>query len=441
MGTGVEIKKWLPYLLRPLLTPLRGLFFFFAAPCLLFIFITFNAFESTAITQSHWSLSHADLQRVKKILSTTASKSPTEINLNEKDLNIALSYLLNYYIDNSSQIVVRNKRLHFQISLFLTNDYFGNYLNFSFNLTKKQGYPVINSLKIGKIRIADEFAGLILESIVKYTSLKQYYILAADHIHDIQISNKRLTINYVPSTDINFINKLKLNNKHYQAIVFYQWHITRIIAQHDPKWRLSLAELLQPLFKLAYQRSTTANAIAENRAVLLAISTYVNKAEIQTYIPFDISPTASRQYPVSLYRRNDTAQHFMISAALAASGAETLAYILGQEKEINDAKQGNGFSFIDLACDRAGLKFGKTAVSSPGQARELQYKMANIKDYTAFMPDVRDLPENMNEEKFKQQFESVYSTTYQNMLKKIDLRVSKLTIYDQHQEQEADQEH
>lgn len=429
----MEIKQSIPNILRPLLTPLRLLFFFFAGPCLLLLLIAINTFDSTAITHSNWSLSRADLQRAKKIVHESASKTTTKIQLNEKDLNIALSFLLNYYVDNSSQIRVRKQKLHFKISLFLTNDYFGNYLNITFNLTKKRGYPVINSLKIGKIQVADEFAGLILENIVKYTSLNQYYLLAATHINDIQITDTGLTVHYDPSVDIDLKHKLKLNNKHYRAIVFYQWHITRIIAQHDPKWRLSLAELLQPLFKLAYERSTTATAIAENRAVLQAISTYVNKTEIQAYIPFDISPTVSRQYPVSLYRRQDMAKHFMISAALAASGAETLAYILGQEKEINDAKKGSGFSFIDLACDRAGLQFGKTAVSSPSQARDLQLKMAEIKDYTAFMPEVRDLPEKMNEKEFKQRFESIYSATYQNMLKKIDLRVSALAIYDPQQ--------
>lgn len=433
----MRLKKYSLYLLPRLLTPLRWLFFCFAAPCLLFVFISINTFEATAITQSNWSLNHADLKRAKHLVSNIASKNTNQINLNEKDLNIAASYLLNYYINNSSKITIKNKQLQFKVSLLIPNSYFGNYLNFSFNLINKKGYPVINSLRIGQLTIADEFAGLILESIVNYTSLKKYYILAAEQITGIQITDNGLTVNYNPAIDSNLKHSLKHNNKHYQALVFYQWHISRIIAQHDPKWRLSLAELLQPLFKLARERSTEHSAIAENRTVLLAVSTYVNKAEIQAYIPFDISPVVSRQYPVSLYRRQDMAKHFMISAALAASGAESLAYILGQEKEINDAKKGSGFSFVDLASDRAGLQFGHTAVESSSQARILQEKMANIQNYTAFMPEVRDLPEKMNEQQFNQQFESIYSATYQNMLKKIDLRISKLAIYQPHDETET----
>ncbi len=57
--------------------------------------------------------------------------------------------------------------------------------------------------------------------------------------------------------------------------------------------------------------------------------------------------------------------------------------------------------------------------------------MSQIKDYTAFMPDVRDLPENLNEQTFKQQYGSIYSAEYQNMLKEIDQRISRLIIYRQ----------
>jgi len=423
------MKQFQELVLFPLFRPLRLFFFFLAAPPLLLAIILFYAIENTAVTKSNWSLNHNDINRAKSIVDSTSSKTQQTIHLTEKDLNVALSYLLNYYIPSTSQISVKKERLHFKISLLLAKNPFGHYLNIGFNLTKRAGYPVINTLQIGKIKVADEFAGLIVESIIKYTPLKEYYILAAQHIRALQIHPQGLTISYITPDDIKLKATLSLNNKNYQSVLFYQQKISTIIALHNPKWRLSLAELLQPLFKQAYQRSTISTAISENRAVLIAISTYVNKREIQAIIPFDISPTTQRQYPASLYRRTDMAKHFMASAVLAASGASSLAHILGQEKEITDARHGSGFSFIDLAGDRAGLLFGQTAVASPIQARLLQERMANIKDYTAFMPEVRDLPENMNNRVFKQRFESVYSAKYQAMLKKIDYRIAQLAIY------------
>ncbi len=429
MTMKIKMKQIAHHIFLPFLTSLRIIFFYFAAPIILTAVILFNAIDNVAITDKNWTLSSSDLQRAKHIIKNTTSTKQKTIKLTEKDINIALSYLLNHYISSTSQLSLNKGQLHFKISLLLNDNILGKFINLNFKLSKQQGYPVINSLQIGNISIANEFAGLILENIIKYTPLKEYYILAAQHIKNIQLNKNSLSISYITPSELNFKKKLSLNNKNYQTVIFYQQQITHIIAQHDPKWRLSLTELLQPLFKLAYQRSTEKNAISENRATLIAISTYVNKSEIQAYIPFDISPTTDKQYPASLYQRTDMAKHFVASAVLAASGATTLANILGQEKELNDAKQGSGFSFIDLAGDRAGLKFGQMATSSPAQAREIQKQIADLKHYTAFMPEVRDLPENMNEEVFKQRYESVYSAKYQKMLQKIDLRISELPIY------------
>jgi hypothetical protein len=123
------------------------------------------------------------------------------------------------------------------------------------------------------------------------------------------------------------------------------------------------------------------------------------------------------------------AKHFMASAVLAANGASSIAQKLGQQKELNDAKHGSGFSFIDLAGDRAGLTFGQFAIASPTKAKKLQKRIAEIEDYTAFMPEVRDLPEHMSDTDFKNKFKSVDSDRYKKMLAKIDQRISSLEIY------------
>ncbi|MEE9336824.1 MAG: hypothetical protein V3U87_01980 [Methylococcaceae bacterium] len=411
-------------------TPLRLLFLFLAVPVLIIVLILFSTIENSAITHHNLHLAHSDIENILNIVKNSQSKKQKTIKFSEKELNIGLNYLLNYYIHSTSKITIEQQQLDFKIALLLNHHYFRKYLNFSFKLTKQDGYPVINQLKIGSLNIADQFAGLILEKFINYTPLKEYYHLAAQHTKDIQISSDRfLAIDYLPLADLDLKTKLSLNNKNVQSVIFYQQQITHIIAKHDPKWRLSLAELFQPLFKQAYLRSSIATAISENRAVLIAISTYVNKSEIKAYIPFDISPSTNKNYPASLYKSPDMAKHFMVSSVLSAAGAETLANKLGQQKELSDAKTGSGFSFIDLAGDRAGLKFGRIATSSPKNARELQKRIAGIKDYTSFMPEVRDLPEKMSDKEFKKRFESVSSSKYKKMLKKIDDRISALAIY------------
>ncbi|WP_305908251.1 hypothetical protein Q9L42_011545 [Methylomarinum sp. Ch1-1] len=412
-----------------MLRPLRILFFYLAAPPCLLAILVFFAIEQEPLSKTHRKLSQSDIQRAKQIINTSSNyiQRVRTIELNEADLNIASNYLLNHLIESSTEITLQQDALHFKLSLTLPDNLFGPYLNITFNLSKMYGYPAIKALKIGRIEIADEFAGQLIESIIKHTPLKQYYILAAQHISNIQIQPDHLVITYLTTFKDAANNATLLENKSYQSLIFYQQQINQIILKHDPAWRLSLADIMQPLFLAAYQRSTTANAVTENRAVLIAISSYVNKEELSSYLPINL--TMAKHYPVYLYKRIDMAKHFVASAALAATGASNLAHLLGQEKELSDAQSGSGFSFIDLAGDRAGLEFGKTATASPQSARKLQKAMHDIEDYRAFMPDVRDLPENMTHQQFQSRYGSVYSEAYQDMLKQIDERISALPIY------------
>ena len=119
----------------------------------------------------------------------------------------------------------------------------------------------------------------------------------------------------------------------------------------------------------------------------------------------------------------------MASATLTAFGNAHLTHLMGQQKELHDARKDSGFRFIDLAADRAGIRFGETATDSVKMARKLQKIMAQISDYKAFMPDVRHLPENMTTAHFVSQYESIYSEPYQNQLKQIDKSIAACAIY------------
>jgi hypothetical protein len=409
--------------------PLRLLFFYLAAPTTLLALLLWLAIEPIPLNSSHRQLSQNDIQRAKQILNTSPQYSQPirTIELNQDDLNIASNYILNHLISSSTQISLDHESLDFVITLTLPKNLFGPYLNITFKLSKMYGFPVIQNLKIGKIAIANEFAGELIEYVIKHTPLKQYYVLAAQHISNIQINPKHLSITYLTTFQDAAKNASLLENQSYQSLIFYQEQLNQIILKHDPNWRLSLADLMQPLFLSAYQRSTQSNAIEENRALILAVSSYVNKEELSAYLPINL--TTVKHYPVYLFKRIDMAKHFVGSAALASTGATTLAHMLGQEKELSDAQRGSGFSFIDLSADRAGLKFGQTATASPQSARHLQKAMHNIKDYRAFMPEVLDLPERMNQRIFRQRYNSVYSPAYQTMLQLIDERIAALPIY------------
>ncbi len=384
-----------------------------------------------------WTPTREDITRAKKILHEGSKTKPDEIGtieLTQPDLNLAANYLLNRYSKSAVNIELKNNALRFTVTMTLPKNSLGEYLNISFRLgnDKDNQLPSLTKFKAGKLLLPARFAAFVIKKIIRHTSLNDYFILATQPIKYVKIDQQKITIIYYSSLETmtkarNFLTQSGDNPK----LDIYQQKLAEIIAQHDPAWRLSLADLLKPLFELAYQRSTLKNAIEENKMAITTVNEYVNNAEeTKKFLSATTSkPTTEKRYSTFLYKRIDLAQHFIGSAAITASVNGQVAKVIGEEKELSDAQGGSGFSFIDLAADKAGTRFGEMATSSPENARRIQKAMSGIKDYSDFMPDPRDLPEHMDEAEFKQRYQSIDSPAYQEISKQIDARIAATPIY------------
>ena len=401
--------------------------------CALLVFFGISDQPDIAVS---WTLTREDIARAKKILHEGAKTKPDEIStieLTEADLNLAGNYLLNRYRKSAVNIEIKNNVLRFTVTVTLPKNSVGHYLNISFRLGNDDhsDLPSLTKFKAGKLLLPAKFAAFVIDTIIRHTSLNNYFILATRPIKTIKIDPKKITISYYSNINSfiqarNFLTQSSDNPN----IDIYQQKLDEIITRHDPAWRLSLAELLKPLFALALQRSSLDNAIEENKIAIFAVNNYVNRKETKKFLSFPVAKlSAETRYPTFLYKRTDLAQHFIGSAAIAASVNGQVAKVVGEEKELSDAQGGSGFSFIDLAADKAGTRFGELATSSPENARKLQKAMSAIKDYSDFMPDPTDLPEHMNEAEFKQRYQSVDSDVYQTLSKQIDARIAATPIY------------
>lgn len=116
--------------------------------------------------------------------------------------------------------------------------------------------------------------------------------------------------------------------------------------------------------------------------------------------------------------------HFLVSAVLAAEGGGRLADAIGIYKEVIDSRDGSGFSFNDIAADRAGTRFGQIAVQDPGRLRAaaLQDADAALKE-ADFMPPVDGLPEFMPQAEFQARYGGIGAAPYRRMMAEIEQRV------------------
>ena len=118
-----------------------------------------------------------------------------------------------------------------------------------------------------------------------------------------------------------------------------------------------------------------------------------------------------------------------ISAAIAVTADDTLADIAGTFKEVSDADRGSGFSFVDLAADRAGIRFGNTSVASVDQARNIQQLVSEGITEQDIMPDVGELSEGIQLERFKRDFGDLDSPVYRSALRRIDSQIEQCRLY------------
>ena len=186
-----------------------------------------------------------------------------------------------------------------------------------------------------------------------------------------------------------------------------------------------LSRILSALFTLARERSGSGDAAQENRAAIVTLAFYVNGRGLGAIIPAAKTWRIPAPRKVLLSGRDDFPKHFLISGAIAAAAGSPLSDAIGLYKEVADSRGGSGFSFNDIAADRAGTRFGELAVRSP---RALQDAMARVADERTYMPDVADLPEFMSEAEFKQRYGGIGAPRYNEMMAEIERRIAALAI-------------
>lgn len=113
-----------------------------------------------------------------------------------------------------------------------------------------------------------------------------------------------------------------------------------------------------------------------------------------------------------------------MSAALAVLEHPFVSDAAGLMKEQLDAlARGTGFSFGDMAADRAGVRFAQAATQSDRAAEALQGRIRGGFAVADFFPSVADLPENLTVEQFRRDYGSVGSPRYRDFIAGIEARL------------------
>jgi uncharacterized protein YfiM (DUF2279 family) len=350
------------------------------------------------------------------------------ITIHQQDFDLAANYLTYRYVNGSSRIALSAGMINVHASVRLPDNPVGRYINLAAVVRQGDALPRVERLQIGRLLLPSRIADWLLHRALAFYLGEEAYRSALAAIKAVHVTDDRLTLTYEWQPNLpDKLRKALLRRDDQERIRAYQARLTEVshaLAAKD----ISLVELLIPLFRLADTRSGGGDSIAENRTALLVLTLYVNDKELTRFLPAAREWRRPAAHHVTLNGRVDLAQHFIVSAALAASADGLLSNAVGLYKEIADARAGSGFSFNDIAADRAGTRFGEYAASS-ASARKLQQRQhagVNEKD---LMPATEDLPEFMPETEFKRRFGGIDTPKYNQMMAEIDRRVAALPLY------------
>lgn len=197
----------------------------------------------------------------------------------------------------------------------------------------------------------------------------------------------------------------------------------------------SLVPYLQLVFREAQRRSQAATdperAVIENTAAIYGLAQLLGGKNLQLMVNEVKHEDEQASLKVTLARRRDLQQHFVYSATLHLLTSQNMSATVGETKELIDSLQGgSGFSFVDLLADKAGVRFAKLATMSPQHAKAVQafFSTADRQESEVF-PSKARLPEGMPKEVFEQQYKSIDSALYQQIVAEIDRRLDALPLY------------
>ncbi len=173
----------------------------------------------------------------------------------------------------------------------------------------------------------------------------------------------------------------------------------------------------------ATQADSAQQAATDHANGLVALALVVAGKSALSLTDKALSPLAGCPKPrvqVLLAGRIDLAKHWSVSAALAAAGGVRTGRLMGEWKELADSMAGgSGFSFADLAADRAGLRVGTAAVD-PALALALRADLRGRDNAGLLPPSVLKLAEGLSEQRFVAQYRDTESARFAAAVRVVD---------------------
>lgn len=323
------------------------------------------------------------------------------------------------------------------MSILLKKWFIPRYVNISIQLASSQDIDIAD-LSIGNVPLPGNALLAAISWLVNMYTDSQIATQAQAQIDSLTFSQHQAVLSVMPMHD--FLTELKLvreridfggDNSQAIRISYYLGFLMNV--QSIPKTNnTSLSAYIRELMLEAQIQSQPDTAHLENEAAILALAIYAGSARFANFV--GLTPPLARDvlygdFMPKLANRNDLSQHFIFSAAIKLLSDQGVTVAIGEFKELMDrVVSGSGYSFVDLAADKAGVKFADY-LTDLDTAKSAQSRLSIASNEDLFFPEIKDLPEGLKTDAFKQTFKTVDSPEYQQMITEIKGRLAGLPLY------------
>ncbi|MCF6339034.1 MAG: hypothetical protein L3J84_14000 [Gammaproteobacteria bacterium] len=390
--------------------------------------------------------------KIKKIarqlygdLINPSSSQRSEITISQNEINGIIALAMRGFKKFKGRVNVTPIGIKGAFTFYVPQNPFGDYINLAITIDPSPNGLVINNVSIGSLEISGTFALSVAETSLNILSKEEKIgTLLINAIESIQVKNSKLHLVYHPiiglrqainktkgkvkeiRDDLALLGDPKIVKRYYQMLCEFHEQISGI-------GNVPLGYYLSSAFSFAEKRSLAGEKPeAENQAALLALAIFLGSANFDSVIgaidkkTFQRCPPAEKH--IVLADRNDLRLHFIFSAALKIISDSGLSFAIGEFKELLDSQQGgSGFSFVDLAADRAGIRFAELALDD-STASHIQRMASELTEENIFFPSIIALPEGIPRQVFAARG-GIESNYYKEYLATINARINHLPLY------------
>ncbi len=296
------------------------------------------------------------------------------------------------------------------------------YCNLRAVFQEAEGEPHIVAASMGSLPIPSALAEWLIASAISIAGFSEEWKIARQAIRRLAFEPARDSVELTYVWEPHLLDRARSMAFTPQDLVHMhaaQKALAGLLDHYAARARVPLSQILAPLLAPASDQTLSAN-----RAALLVLASYLAEKNLAMLLPEAKGWPRARRVKLTLLGREDSAQHFGISAALAVWAGEPAANAIGVYKEIDDSRGGSGFSFADLAADRAGTRFGELVVDD--YPRLYKVLRGSVTD-ADLLPSLAGLPEYLSEAEFKRRFSDL--NIYAQQTDEIERRLATLPLY------------